>query len=80
MVGLLANSGDPDQTTHSTASDLGRHCLPITLLRVSRLQRVKEVITNSDNCLCYVKVNAMINDAISDQMLRCMAPKWVYTA
>ena len=27
---------------HSAASDLGLHCLPITLLRVSRLQWVKE--------------------------------------
>ena len=37
---LFANSGDPDQTPHSAASDLGLHCLPFTLLRVSRLQRV----------------------------------------
>ena len=29
MVELFANSGDPDQ--HSAASDLGLHCLPITL-------------------------------------------------
>ena len=33
MVELFANSGDPDQT-----SELGLHCLPITLSRVSRLQ------------------------------------------
>ena len=32
MVELLANSGDPIQTMHSAASDLGLHCLPITLL------------------------------------------------
>ena len=38
---LFANSGDPDQTPHSAASDLGLHCLPITLLQVSRLQWVK---------------------------------------
>ena len=37
MVELFANSGDPDQTTHS---DLGRHCLPINLLGISRLQWV----------------------------------------
>ena len=36
MDKLFANSGDPDQT-----SDLGLHCLPITVLRVSRLQWVK---------------------------------------
>ena len=41
MVELFANSGDPDQTSRSVASDLGLHCLPITLLGVSRLQWVK---------------------------------------
>ena len=44
MAKLFANSGDPDQTMHSAVSDLGLHCLPITLLRhlrVSRLQWVK---------------------------------------
>ena len=40
MAKLFANSGDPDQTLRSVASDLGLHCLPITLLRVSRLQWV----------------------------------------
>ena len=28
MAKLFANSGDPDQTPHSAASDLGLHCLP----------------------------------------------------
>ena len=32
MADLFANSGGPDQTLHSVASDLGLHCLPITLL------------------------------------------------
>ena len=41
MAKLFANSGDPDQTPHSAASNLGLHCLPITLLQVSRLQWVK---------------------------------------
>ena len=40
MVALYANSGDPDQTLGSEASDLGLHCL--TLLGVSRLQWVKK--------------------------------------
>ena len=40
MVEPFANSGDPDQTPHSVASDLGQDCLPITLLGVSRLQWV----------------------------------------
>ena len=35
MAKLFANSGDPDQTPHSAASDLGLHCLAITLLQVS---------------------------------------------
>ena len=40
MGKLFANSGDPDQTPHSAAFDLGLHWLPITLLQVSRLQWV----------------------------------------
>ena len=40
MVELFANSEDPDQMPHSAASDLGLHCLPITLLGVSQLQGV----------------------------------------
>ena len=43
MVKLFANSGDPDQMTHSVASDLGLHCLPITLLGVYRLQWVNPI-------------------------------------
>ena len=33
MAELFANSGDPDQMLHSVASDLGLHCLLITLLQ-----------------------------------------------
>ena len=40
MVELFANSGDPDQTPHSVASDLGLHCLEVTCLGVSNLQWV----------------------------------------
>ena len=32
---LLAKSVDPDQTSHYVMSDLGLHCLPMTLLQVS---------------------------------------------
>ena len=35
MAKLFANSGD------YIASDLGLHCLPVTLLDISRLQSVK---------------------------------------
>ena len=45
MIELFANSGDPDQM-HSVASDLGLHCLSITLLVVSRLQWVIEMHRN----------------------------------
>ena len=33
---LLANTVDPDLTPHYVASELGLHCLPMTLLPVSR--------------------------------------------
>ena len=33
---LIANSVDPDQMPHSAASDLGLHCLPVSLLRDAR--------------------------------------------
>ena len=33
---MLANNVDPDQMPHYVASDLGLHCLPMTVLRVSR--------------------------------------------
>ena len=42
MAKLFANSGDPDQMPHSVASDLGLHCLQITLSQVSLLQWVKQ--------------------------------------
>ena len=32
MVELFANSGNPDQTLCSAASDLGMHYLPVTCL------------------------------------------------
>ena len=33
IVELFANSGDPDQMPHSVLSNLGLHCLPVTLLK-----------------------------------------------
>ena len=48
MVKLFANSREPDQMPHSAASDLGLHCLPITLLGVYRLHWVKA--DNSGTC------------------------------
>ena len=49
MAKLFANSEDPDQTPRSAASDLGLHCLPITLLGVSQLKWVNTVIKMNDN-------------------------------
>ena len=43
MVNLFANSGNPDQMPHSAASNQGLHCLPSTLLQVSRLQWVNAI-------------------------------------
>ena len=40
MVELLTNSGDSDQMSCSSASDLGLHCLPVTGLGISSLQWV----------------------------------------
>ena len=40
MAELFANSGDPDLTPRSAASDLGLHCLPVTRLGVSSPQWV----------------------------------------
>ena len=43
MVEQFANSGDPDQTPLSAASDFGLHCLSVTCLGVSSLQLVKNL-------------------------------------
>ena len=40
---IFANSGDTDQMPRSVASDLGLHCLSVTLLVISRLQWAKPV-------------------------------------
>ena len=42
MAKLFANSGDPDQTLRTAASDLDMHCLPAILLGLSRLQWVNK--------------------------------------
>ena len=40
---LNANNADPDKTPCSVASDLGLHCLPMSLLWDARLKWVKFV-------------------------------------
>ena len=59
MVELFANSGDPDQMPHSAASDVGMHCLPVTLLGLSRLQWVNEQSFN----------DTLTNDIVSFKQL-----------
>ena len=61
MAKLFANSGDPDQTPHPVASDQGLHCLPITLLWVSRLQWVNDC---SKAVLCLYMYISYCNCAI----------------
>ena len=60
MAKLFANSGGPDQTPRSAASDLGLHCLPITFLRVSRLYWVKGSRSHSKNHI-YFHINNIVN-------------------
>ena len=50
-----ANSVDPDQMSHSVASDLDLHSLSITLLGVSRLILVKVCLRST----CMVLYNVM---------------------
>ena len=59
MAKLFANSRDPDQMPHSAASDLGLHCLPITLLQVSRLQWVNNLI-NQHLFFFYIFIHTLI--------------------
>ena len=48
--------GDPDQMPHSAASDLGLHCLPISLSGDSRIQWVNYYLIQPNYCtvhLCF---------------------------
>ena len=47
MVELFANSEQPDQTPRFAASDLGLHCLPVTRLGISSLQRVNALLMST---------------------------------
>ena len=42
MCEFNANSVEPDQTRRSAASDLGIHCLPMSLLWDARLKWINE--------------------------------------
>ena len=63
MAKMFANSGDPDQMLHPVASDLGLHCLPGTLLGVSRLQwvnpltlKVLSIIVTDDSLIFIINI------------------------
>ena len=66
MAKLFANCGDPDQMPCSAVSDLGLHCLPITLLRVFQLQWVKVLSkTLADgilNLLCFLLIHSIVSN------------------
>ena len=47
---LNAKSVNPDQMLHSVASDLGLHCLPMSLLSDARLIWVNLQIVHSSRC------------------------------
>ena len=55
---LFANSGDPDQTPRSAASDLGLHCLPVTRLGFSGLQLINRFFT----CRCALMSTSLATD------------------
>ena len=57
---LFANSGDPDQTPYFAGSDLGLHCLPITLLWVSRLQWVNICIVDFGGCQSSLSIQRQV--------------------
>ena len=46
-----AKSVDPDQMLHSVASDLGLHCLQMSLLWDTRDKWVKVHENNADTCI-----------------------------
>ena len=52
----IANNVDPHQMPHYVASDLGLHCLPMTLLRVSREEWFNTAIHTMMllRCLCCI--------------------------
>ena len=72
MVELFANSGGPDQTPRFAASDLGLHCLPVTRLRVSSLQRVK-YLKNEPSLMLVLRFLSFSQTPISRSTSRCQS-------
>ena len=85
MAKIFANSGDPDQTPRSAASDLGLHCLPITLLGAPDYNELNGKILllafntprkpASENVVCLCRLlNILAN--FSDILFACMQTVW----
>ena len=58
MIELFANSGDPDQTPHFAASDLGLHCLLVILLRSPDCNGLKvdpKSVVFRQKCIDYIE-------------------------
>ena len=64
MAKLFANSGDPDQTPCSAASDLGLHCLPITLSWVSRARGYKTffMLNSAEHEICPANISQITDN------------------
>ena len=62
MVKISANNGDPYQMRHYVVSDLGLHCLLITLFGVSILKWVKgnECTFKGDNCHTFASLQKKV--------------------
>ena len=56
----LANSGEPDQLPHSASSDLGLHCLPVTLFRISRV--VKSAFSASSIIYTLIELSLFVTE------------------
>ena len=63
-------TGDPDQTPHSVASDLDLHCLPVTLSQVSRLQWVNYHPFHHLN-MAKIMLKGILNTKSSSSSLNC---------
>ena len=77
MAELFTNSGDSNQTPHSAAFDLGLHCLPVTLLGVSRQQsdkrnniRMSNRQPNKHPMLPQIHINVTTKHIITSQQCR----------
>ena len=68
---LNVNSADPDQTPRFVASDLGLHCLPMSLLWDARLKLVNitdhssvTVKHNDSSCMPNIAQSTMANHVV----------------